>query len=221
MEAYAVDRKEAERVAAFVRRSSASWTRVASSPLRTLGFPAYRFDGDRTAYFACVVESNRVLRASVGKTIRRVLDAIGALLNEDIQLLYDVAHPGFHILAFDECPSYDPGPPHSDAPYLRVPWLNPQAVDPGDNLSFVVPVELPEAPCGLEIFPLWRTSRNAEGEEWTELEPTLYSYRIGYLYLFPGSWRHRLSPVKGSEGELRITLQGHLARLNGRLFAYW
>ena len=130
--------------------------------------------------------------------------------------MHEVAHPGFHILKFDEQRTFEPGAPHTDAPHRRVPWLDPSSIEECPGLSFVVPIELPRAPTGVELFPQWGGAAAT-----AQISPLTQRYQCGTSYVFSGSWNHRIAPVSGDPDEMRLTMQGHLITVNGEVIAFW
>lgn len=205
----------------FALRNREHWETVADSPLHSLGFPGYRFKGDRAEYLAQVIKRNDGLRRQLRPVYESVLAALSDALGERVSLVAEVAHPGLHILTFDRLPEYDPGDPHCDSPYVQIPWLRTDDIDPEGNLSFTLPLLLPSAGSGLEVYDHWVAQAKWKEIDW-ESEPRQHiPYRLGSLYLLRGSRYHRIAPTTGNAGESRITIQGHLLRMGANLIAYW
>jgi hypothetical protein len=200
----------------FVWNHREQWQRHETSSLWSLGCAAYRFAGTRDEYRAAVRVQNAVFRTELGGVYRTLLSCLSQIVGTRVRLLHEVAHPGFHILRFDEHRSYDPGSAHYDAPHRRIPWLRADAVIERPGLSFVVPIVVPRAPTGLEVFPAWEREKIPG-----HLEPLSQSYRPGTTYVFSGLWNHRIAPIAGDPDEVRLTMQGHIMSVSGQAIAFW
>ena len=113
----------------------------------------------------------------------------------------NAACPGFHIFfKTDVAPQI-----HYDIPFQKVFWP-----EPFDSVfTFTLPILLPSAGGGLDIWNNHTpdTARHAEPDQHVE-------YEVGELYVHNGLTTHGISiKYPMGEGEYRVTLQGHGARL--------
>ena len=196
------------------------------------GTPTYRFEGGWSDYERYTQEANARLFDVFQGLYAKVLGFLSDYFSREVILLDPLAYPGFHILSFKHSPYYDPGPPHCDFPYLRIPWKNRPLIDAAYNHSFVLTIKLPVNGSGLQVCDTigpcsgiahFDKSANVATEDfnWNQADAEYISYREGELILFNGNHYHRIAPTVGLADECRITLQGHVISNRNQLIAYW
>ncbi len=210
------EQAELDDIRRFVWKMREQWQQHDGSSLWSLGTAAYRFQGSRDEYRAAVRPQNALFRRELGGVYRTLLSRLADVVGSRVKLMHEIAHPGFHILRFDQHASYDPGPAHYDVPHRRIPWLRADAVVDSPGLSFVIPIVLPRATTGLEVFAAWGRMKVA-----ADATPLSQPYRPGTMYVFSGLWNHRISAVAGQPDEVRLTMQGHVVTINGEAIAFW
>ena len=70
------------------------------SPLKNLGVPAYRFEGNREEYLRSVDVMNVWLADNFQDLYSIFLGKLTEVLGERVRLLPGISYPGFHIIDF-------------------------------------------------------------------------------------------------------------------------
>jgi hypothetical protein len=167
----------------------------------TLGRNSY-LDGRTPQYIEESRILNPILRKEFGDTYRIILDHLSEQFKEPIVLNEDLAHPSFHIFLSSPILLHHAGLWHEDYPHLTLGLGN---IDP---YTFTVAIKLPSGGGGLDYIE--------EGNK--KYLPYAENEIIGH----DGTVLHRIASLKTYvKGEYRITLQGHLIRLNGILNMFW
>lgn len=179
------------------------WTKRSEEyPFYTLGKCAY-LDGKTEDYYKDSRWQNVILSDEFYHLYLKVMGALSALLSEEVHMTEDLAVPGFHIFPSNEKFLTFSGKWHQDIPHVTL------GLDGKDPYSFTLPIKLPTGGGGLDVI-------NDEGEE------EYIEYEEGKLMLSDGMRPHRISTLKEYvPWDLRITLQGHIFRRNGKLEAYF
>lgn len=176
----------------------------------TLGAATYQ--DSPILYPALANYTNVVLSECFDGMYTSVARALSEARGNDIITMKGTALPGFHIFTsrvndIKRDGERAHGHPHIDTPYDSVFW--PCAIS--DPFSFTLPVAIPACGAGMGF---WDDVTEQELDLYAKSnelpEPTIYDYELGSMYLHDGMTPHRIENMGNiSEGELRITLQGH------------
>ena len=166
-------------------------------PCFTLGKAAY-LDGNNNIYTDGAKKLNKILIKEFKSLYTHIQSILSLEFNEDIHLNTELALPGFHIFPSDPKLLSIAGNWHIDTPHLT---LN---LGDKDTYAFTLPIQLPTGGGGME-------SRES-----------YYAYEVGQMILHKGNELHRIANFKEYKpNEHRITLQGHIVRVDGRLYMFW
>jgi hypothetical protein len=170
-------------------------------PFYTLGRNAY-LDGKTPAYHEEIKTFNLVLLKDFGDTYRIIIDYLSDQFKEPIELNSSLAHPSFHIFISDPFLLTHAGLWHQDIPHTTL------GLDPIDPYSFTVAIKLPTGGAGIDYVE--------DGLQ--KYMPYVEKGILGH----DGKVLHRISSLKTYiPDEYRITMQGHLIRINGVLTMFW
>jgi len=168
----------------------------------TLGPCAY-MDGIKPEYQINIKVVNPMLKAEFSDMYEKVAGYLSSILNEPITLSDELAHPSFHILESNEYAFYNGGKWHIDVPQMAVGHADKE------QITFTLPIKLPTGGAGIDYTEDNRTIQ-------------YLPYKEGEIIVHSGLTMHRIAPLKTCvPGELRITLQGHVIRINGKLNMFW
>jgi hypothetical protein len=160
----------------------------------TLGASAYL--EDPKAYPAIANAFNMILEAGFPE----MYNLIRLTLHEHFKLPVgrveaNTGLPSFHVFDADSAeltPEY-----HSDEPYTRVSEL--QNIEWDRPFTFTVPIMMPASGASVDFW--W---------EVTDSRCENIQYELGKMYIHDGQTMHRISNAHPlTEGEYRVTLQGH------------
>lgn len=139
------------------------------------------------------------------------------------------AFPGFHIFQNAEILNQNKWSAsiHTDSPELKHAWESEIL----DVFTFTISIKSPAGKSGLRFW--------VDTESWNEVSPIYYDectsdmkdllretasyvpYKTGCIYEHTGEVYHQIATEENfMEGELRITLQGHLAELEDVIVVY-
>lgn len=174
--------------------------------------------------------ANRLLRERFGDLLELVRARLERHLGEPVAFYERAALPGFHIFAPPGIPVGDRGTPHFDLQHRYIAWPSPP--DEGRLLSFTLPIATPAAGAGMDLWDLTqpeyqRIARGGDAELSREqvirTTPMVRCpYVPGRLHLQSRMLLHRIAGIPSvAPDDLRITLQGHAVRLDGRWLLYW
>jgi hypothetical protein len=170
-------------------------------PFYTLGRCSY-LDGKTPAYHEEIKTLNPILLKDFGNTYQIIIDYLSDQFKEPIELNNSLAHPSFHIFISDPFLLTHAGIWHQDIPHTTL-GLNP--IDP---YSFTVAIKLPTGGAGIDYVE-------------NGLQKYMPYVEKGILGQ-DGKVLHRISNLKAYiPNEYRITMQGHLIRINGVLTMFW
>lgn len=170
-------------------------------PFYTLGRCAY-LDGRTPEYAAEIATTNPILLEHFVELYTVIQEFFYERIGEEIYLNASLAYPSFHIVEADPFFLSHGGIWHEDYPHHT---LNLGNVDP---LTFTVAIEMPHGGGGLDYIV---------NNELKHIE-----YDEGSIVVHDGSITHRIANFKEChDGDYRITLQGHLIRIDGRLTMFW
>jgi hypothetical protein len=215
---------EAARVVDTLDRHRSAWTTVPRhggdlDRFATLGSATYiDYSSDRRDEL--VAAGNAVLLRAFGGLIDRVRSALGAALARPLALPpAGVPLPGFHIFGPANKLVYG-GSLHLDLQSEQIAQRLGRAIAPEDEWSFTLPVALPSSGATLE---LWDRDRRGPPPNLAADRPTwVHRYQLGVLVLHRGDHYHRIGPVPAqASARRRVTLQGHVAAVDGSAFVYW
>ena len=191
-----------EEIADKVFRLQQHWiSRSDEFSFHTLGRCSY-LDGKTPEYKQEIKILNPILREQFGETYDIIIDYLSDQFKEPIKLNYSLAHPSFHIFASSPFLLTHAGLWHRDYPHITLDLGN---IDP---YAFTVAIKLPTGGAGMDYVE--------DGEQ--KYLPYEEKDIIGH----DGTVPHRIAGLKDYvEGDYRITLQGHLIRINGVLNMFW
>lgn len=156
--------------------------------------------------------SNRLLDTYFSFLYKIIFDSAELIIGSKISLASAAAHPGFHIFDRESLSKVGNSLPHLDLQHMRFKW--PRKRVSSKVYSFTLPLDLPEAGAGLDIW------LNGFGQHTDH--PTVYAYKIGELFIQEGLVYHRISnSFSLKQCDRRITLQGHLINQGDFWEAYW
>ncbi len=183
--------------------------------LRVVGFPAYLANVEADIYEVSAFKNNIELWNVFKPLYQDVLSVLSKFFNEKIYFSSFLSVPGFHVIRNNmELPVYYGGIPHTDIPHINTKYLNDAGVD-AEQYSFTLLLSENRQNIGLSYW-----DRNISEADAKDVEPTNFiNYRIGNIAIFCSDLVHQITKFDGV-GE-RITMQGHLIRLKGKLIAYW
>ena len=170
-------------------------------PFYTLGRCAY-LDGRTPAYHEEIKTLNPILLKEFDSLYAVIIDHLSNQFNEPIAMSDRLALPSFHIFMSSPFLLTHAGLWHQDYPHLT---LDLGSVDP---YTFTLAIKLPSGGAGMDYVE--------DGQQ--KYLPYAEKEMIGH----DGTVLHRIAGLKTYvKGEYRITLQGHLIRLNGVLNLFW
>jgi hypothetical protein len=170
-------------------------------PFYTLGRCSY-LDGKTPAYHEEIKTLNPILLKNFGNTYQIIIDYLSNQFKEPIELNNSLAHPSFHIFISDPFLLTHAGLWHQDIPHTTL------GLDPIDPHSFTVAIKLPTGGAGIDYVE-------------NELQKYMPYVEKGIINQ-DGKVLHRISSLKEYvPNEYRITMQGHLIRINGVLTMFW
>lgn len=168
----------------------------------TLGRCAY-LDGIKPQYKEEIKFSNPLLRKEFSDLYLTVIDYMSKHLGETVFLNNELAHPSFHILESNEYALYNGGSWHMDYPQLAVGHQIP------DQTTFTLAIKLPTGGAGIDYSDDQRAIQYLD-------------YKEKQIIVHDGLTMHRIAPLKEYvPGEFRITMQGHIIRIKGKLNMFW
>jgi hypothetical protein len=223
-----LDRDDAREIEGRVRALRPRWASRGYRGSFTIGRAAYidaAHGADAAAeYYEKLEAGNAVLREQFGGLLERVADRLGDQLGHEAELTDELALPGFHIFEGPGLPVGDKGVPHFDLQHRYLRW--PSEPDPERLISFTLAIAIPREGAGLDTWDIGHTEAREAGKSVAELqkgkEVVRTRYRVGHLYLQPRMILHRIAGVpRLHDGDIRITLQGHGAYVDGRWVLYW
>lgn len=170
-------------------------------PFYTIGRNAYQ-DGKTPAYKEDIKVLNPILRQEFGDTYDIIIDHLSDQFKEPIVLNNDLAHPSFHIFKSSPFLLTHAGLWHQDFPHETL------GLGSKDPYSFTIAIKLPTGGGGLDFI--------IDGMQ------RYLPYQEGEIIGHGGEILHRMASLKKYvPDEYRITLQGHLIRIDGLLTMFW
>lgn len=169
----------------------------------TLGPCAY-MDGIKPDYKLGKDIVNPILKKEFGDLYKKISEYLETGIGENVYLNDDLAYPSFHIIESNEYALHNGGKWHVDCPQLAV------GHEDKDQITFTVAIKLPTGGAGIDYS-------EDEGRTIQYLP-----YQEKQIIVHSGSTLHRIAPIKQNiQGEYRITMQGHIIRINGKLNMFW
>ena len=167
----------------------------------TLGRNAY-LDGKTTEYISESRILNPILSQEFCDTYDIIIDHLSDQFKEPIVLNHDLAYPSFHIFVSSPFLLTHAGLWHEDYPHITL------GLGSKDPYTFTVAIKMPTGGGGMDYI------ENGMQKYLPYEEKEL----IGH----DGTTMHRIASLKKYvPNEFRITLQGHLIRINGVLNMFW
>lgn len=207
------------------------WTaRTQTGDSFTLGASAYQDAVDsRDTYLAAAARTNPAMSEVFADLYSGLRGFLESLLVEPVAYDECLAMPGFHIFVYDgsTLANDNVGENIGERAHFDIQFRDIfQRRTPDATLSFTLPLQQPSGGSGLAVWPLDYEDVVRDGmraRSWAAENPwTLVRYETGRIVLHDGLLLHALvrSPSHTPKG-LRITLQGHGARHNGKWTLYW
>ena len=170
-------------------------------PFYTLGRNAY-LDGKTQEYKTESKILNPILRYEFDGLYQKVIKQLTDQFKENIYFNEDLAFPSFHIFMSSPFLLTHSGLWHQDYPHITL------GLGSKDPYTFTVAIKLPSGGAGLDYVE--------DGQQ------RYLPYTEGEMIGHDGMVLHRIAGLKNYvKGEYRITLQGHLIRINGSLNIFW
>jgi hypothetical protein len=189
-------------IADKVFRLQSHWiSRSDEFPFYTLGRCSY-LDGKTQAYQDEVKVLNPILLKEFDILYGIIIDRLSNQFNEPIAISHRLAVPSFHIFMSHPFLLTHAGHWHQDYPHITL------GLKPVDPYTFTVAIKLPTGGGGMDYIEdgIQRYFPYAEKE------------MIGH----DGTVLHRIAGLREYvKGEYRITLQGHLIRIDDVLTMFW
>jgi hypothetical protein len=180
-------------------------------------------------YYGRAVHNNTLLDKRFGPIYQRLATTLAEHLHAPVGYADHLAWPGFHIFVGEAIASASRAPAHFDLQFQHLRW--PRPLDPGPALAFTLPITLPRAGGGLDVWnitpaDLEKAQRRGLVDDLqsykTRKIQTFYPYVVGCLALHSGTILHRIGAVSCIEAEdERITLQGHGVKIGGTWILHW
>ena len=168
----------------------------------TLGRCAY-LDGKTLEYAREIAVLNPILKQEFGLLYDLVTEHLSKQFDEPVVLTDQFAYPSFHIFESNPILLTQSGLWHTDYPHTTLGVTAP------DPYSFTLAIKLPSGGAGLDY-------KDSDGQE--KHLPYVEKGMVGH----DGSILHRISCMKSYvPNEFRITLQGHVVRIDGQLTLFW
>lgn len=197
------------------RRSKPASGKYNAEQLRMVGHPAYLSQDSGKEYERKALAANAVQWRRFESLYTEVFGVLARFFGEPVLVSVRAAIPGFHVIRNSvDFPRYEGGMPHVDSSYLHVPAFVGEALG-HERYSFTLLLSGENDDVGLEH---WVPSI-AEADAVLQTPHAFVPYCSGSLVIFDSKLVHRIAPFSGVLE--RITLQGHIIRLHGRLVAFW
>ncbi|MEU6878467.1 hypothetical protein [Streptomyces sp. NPDC046712] len=198
----------------------------------TLGTPSYldlAEDPETGEYQKRADISRPLLWESFGELYERLADLLGGHLGAPVHYPQHLAMPGFHVWLSAAVFTRPKAPVHFDMQYRAFSW--PPGTDLTRLLSFTLPIRLPAAGGGLNIWDAdYEDFRQAAAKGWIDSAADLkrfhtkqyVPYTPGQMVIHSGHTLHQVAPSSRVEpDDERLTLQGHGVWCAGRWLLYW
>jgi hypothetical protein len=230
------DKAETAALLAKVHRMRKHWIGRGTTGVTeffSLGTAAYLdfccSENPRADYLKRAPEHNVPLWRSFSAMYERIREAIEARLGEKTVYTERFALPGFHVFLGQAIARAAGAPVHFDQQYQYLPWR--RRLDPVPPISFTMPVSLPKAGGGLDMWNV--TPDDVTRAVRLGIEPDLdrikerkfrtrHPYKLGTLALHSGLMLHRIAGATAiRDSDERITLQGHGVRVGGTWVLHW
>jgi hypothetical protein len=207
------------------------WTPRQTLPFFTLGAAAYldARGGAFPAYLAAAQRTNPILSEHFGWIHDRLCAVVTARAGGEPAVCDPgLALPGFHV--FLNAPLFKDAPAsmHYDLQYDLLDWTPFGEPETATQLSLTLSLALPSGGGGLLV---WNINR-LEIETMSPAERRAHSaanrvaeykpYTVGHLAVHSGHQLHQIAPAREAEPEdMRVTMQAHALRVDGRWMVYW
>lgn len=227
-----LDAAEVASVRATVHAERHLWTppRDAKLPFYTLGTASYldARGGRFAAYQEQARRTNPILVEHFGWLLDRVRTAVSAHINAGVRYDDRLARPGFHIFLFDPAFRDAAQSLHYDLQYELMDWTGIGVPDAASQLSVTLAISLPASGGGLLVWNINRLALDRMSPEERQAHSvanrvsTFVPYTPGCLVVHSGHQLHQIAPPKDLQPtDERITMQGHVLRVDGEWVMYW
>ncbi|MBL7500108.1 hypothetical protein I6A84_11945 [Frankia sp. CNm7] len=222
---------EADEVRADMYRERPAWLDRGYA-FHTLGTPSYLDLAPESRpgeYHRLAALHRPLLWRRFGWLYDRLRAALTELLAAPVRYTDTFALPGFHLWRTEAIFLRPRAPVHFDLQYQFFDW--PEAVDRSWVLSFTLPIRMPVAGGGLNTWEVgYAAFLDAQRRGWVDgagdlrrFHPLRYiPYTAGELVVHSGHLLHQVAPSPSvSEGDERLTLQGHGIWHTDHWLLYW
>jgi hypothetical protein len=229
--------RECEDAVAAIHRLRQFWIPRKPEPCSffTLGSASYLdcpdADNAEKAYYNRANFLNHVLTSNFDWLYQRLRSALAEQLGSAVSFREGFALPGFHIWLTAAICTAPVASVHFDLQYRHLRWAAKEQADFNETISFTLPLRLPKAGGGLNVWCLeYQEFLDARERGFVETIPEIQrfktkiveEYLVGRLALHSGHLLHQIAPVSRVEdGDERVTLQGHGVLCRGKWSLYW
>lgn len=183
--------------------------------LLTIGAPLYR-NRDRMQAYA---EFARATNGLLYQTYRWLYDRVADLYEHryacPVSFVDELAIPGFHLMTYGRAGRSEGGGWHLDQLAQQVPYFARRPAEIEGILNFTLPLAVPSGGTGMDIL----TDAPAVAGNPQQVH---ISYTPGVVVFNECELMHRIgASVSNSDGECRLTMQGHGVFFRSRLLLFW
>ena len=206
------------------------WTRRHPElPSYTLGAAAYLDipEAGHRQYLTTATRCRRALTRELGWLYERLEAAVASLFGRPAHVSATHALPGFHVFEHHERLGELEPKLHFDLQHERLDWTDSPNADPERRFSFTVPLVIPAAGAGLDLWPITHAETSERSEDalrelFATTPPTHHAYTPGELFVHDGHHLHRIAADRPMiDGEQLMTFQGHAVLDQGAWQLYW
>ncbi len=197
----------------------------------TLGTPSYLdlAEEPENGYRDRARRTRRLLWEGFGWLYESLSAVLAEHLQAPVRYAENLALPGFHVWLSEAVFTKPQAPVHFDLQYKAFEW--PPGTDISRLLSFTLPVRLPRAGGGLNVWDAtYEQFQTALRRGWIEGAAdlqrfhtrTYVPYTVGRMVIHSGHILHQVAPTSRVEpDDERLTLQGHGIWCDDRWILYW
>lgn len=198
------------------RAGREAWTSPGSS-MATIGEPFYRNRDRQDHYTRCARSEN----SDLYRHFRVAHEAVAVFFEQrygaPVVFAEELAVPGFHIFSYLRAGDYAGGSWHFDSLHQQVPFFANHHDEVEAVVNFTLPVQVPNGGTGMDVCED-EPGAPSPGAGATISTP----YVPGVLVFTERDYWHRIGGSTClTDGERRVTCQGHGVRFRGRWILFW